>query len=131
MATERDLAQQLLRRAGDDQAAAAALFGAEGVPDAIVGFHAQQAVEKALKAVLAVRGVEFPFTHDIGLLLALCERAAVPAAPGLAEVDLLTPYGARLRYGSEDPGPVDRATALELAGLAVQWARERVAAGDA
>ena len=32
-----------------------------------IGFHAQQAVEKAIKAVLACRGVVFPFTHDLKL----------------------------------------------------------------
>jgi HEPN domain-containing protein len=31
----------------------------------IVGFHCQQAVEKALKAVLAERGADFPYTHDV------------------------------------------------------------------
>ena len=43
------------------------------VTDAIVGFHAQQAVEKAFKAVLAMVGAEFPFTHNIALLMQLCE----------------------------------------------------------
>jgi HEPN domain-containing protein len=51
------------------------------VTDSIVGFHAQQAVEKSLKAVLAVKGVDFPFTHDIEGLVELCEAegAALPA----------------------------------------------------
>lgn len=33
-----------------------------GVTDVIVGFHAQQGVGKSIKAVLAARGVNFPFT---------------------------------------------------------------------
>jgi hypothetical protein len=55
MATGHDLAEQLLRRAVDDEAAARAMLSLESVTDAIVGFHAQQAVEKSLKAVLAAR----------------------------------------------------------------------------
>jgi HEPN domain len=51
MANERDLAEQLLRLARDDEAAARAMLDVGAVTDAIVGFHAQQAVEKALKAV--------------------------------------------------------------------------------
>ncbi len=39
------------------------------VDDAIFGFHAQQAVEKALKAWLNVLGHEHPFTHDLSHLL--------------------------------------------------------------
>lgn len=58
MATGRDLAEQLLRRAADDEAAARAMLPLEPVTDAIVGFHAQQAVEKSLKAVLAARNVD-------------------------------------------------------------------------
>lgn len=61
MASQRDLAKQLLRRAGDDEAAAKAMLPVEAVTDAIVGMLAQQGVEKSIKAVLAARGVDFPF----------------------------------------------------------------------
>ncbi len=64
MAIGRDLAEQLLRKAVDDEEATRAMLPLEPVTDAIVGFHAQQAVEKSLKAVLAARDVEFPFVHD-------------------------------------------------------------------
>ena len=37
----------------------------EAFPDEIFGFHAQQAVEKALKSWLASLGVLFPKTHGI------------------------------------------------------------------
>ena len=65
MGDERDLAVQLLRRAADDEAAAKALLSIKSVTDVIVGQHAQQGVEKAIKAVLASQDVEFPFIHDI------------------------------------------------------------------
>ncbi|MBI4357047.1 MAG: HEPN domain-containing protein [Gammaproteobacteria bacterium] len=39
--------------------------------DGIFGFHAQQAIEKALKAWLCHLGKEYPKTHDIRLLLML------------------------------------------------------------
>jgi HEPN domain-containing protein len=42
-----------------------------------VGFHAQQAVEKALKVALTLTGVDYPKTHDIDFLLALVERHSV------------------------------------------------------
>ena len=44
-------AQILLIKAGEDEAA----LLQEGNPDSIAGFHAQQAVEKLLKALLAER----------------------------------------------------------------------------
>jgi HEPN domain-containing protein len=91
MATGRDLAEQLLRRAADDEAAARAMLPLESVTDAIVGFHAQQAVEKSIKAVLAARNVDFPFIHDIGGLAELCDEVGVSLPDELHGVDRLTP----------------------------------------
>jgi HEPN domain len=39
------------------------------VRDAIFEFHTQQAIEKLLKALIAAHWVEFPFTHNLQLLL--------------------------------------------------------------
>ena len=38
-------------------------------------FDAQQAADKAVKALLIARGVDFPYVHDLGLLLTLLEEA--------------------------------------------------------
>ena len=42
--------------------------------DDVVGYHAQQAVEKAIKAVLVLCGIDFPRTHDLDFLLARGRR---------------------------------------------------------
>lgn len=49
----------LLESARQDEKAVAALSPIRDIADAIVGFHAQQAVEKALKAVLSSAGIAF------------------------------------------------------------------------
>ncbi|HEX5527332.1 MAG TPA: HEPN domain-containing protein [Solirubrobacterales bacterium] len=49
----------VLRRLSDD----------DDVPDDVLGFHAQQAVEKMMKAVLALNGVTFERTHNLMYLL--------------------------------------------------------------
>jgi HEPN domain-containing protein len=124
MASQRDLAEELLALAVDDAVAAEALLDVGVVTDRIVGFHAQQAVEKALKAVLAIRGVEFPFTHSVGALAELSANAGTPLPPELSEVDRLTPFGVGLRYGAlDDLFPVARATALAWAEQTIAWAR--------
>jgi HEPN domain-containing protein len=123
MASQRDLAEQLLRLARDDEVAARAMLDVGAVTDAIIGFHAQQAVEKALKAVLAVRGVEFPFTHSLRALAELSTNADAPLPPELSEVDRLTPFGVGLRYGAlDDLVPITRATAIAWAEQTVAWA---------
>jgi len=62
MATNGDLARRLLGAARDDELAARSVLRVEGIADAIIGMLCQQAVEKAIKAVLSAKGTEFPFT---------------------------------------------------------------------
>jgi HEPN domain-containing protein len=126
MATGHDLAEQLLRRAVDDEAAARAMLPLEPITDAIVGFHAQQAVEKSLKAVLAARNVDFPFIHDIEGLADLCEKAGARLPDELNGVNRLTPYAAGLRYDDDQPSIVARDAALTWATAAVTWAQGEV-----
>jgi len=54
--TPLDLAASLLMKARDDLRALRVLAQHAEVSDEVVGFHAQQAVEKAVKAVLTARG---------------------------------------------------------------------------
>jgi HEPN domain-containing protein len=122
MPGEADVPQVLLGLARDDELAARSLLSVEGVTDAILGFHSQQAVEKSLKAVLAHRGVEFPFTHDLDGLLELCQGNGVDVPEELSDVDHLSPYGVQLRYGTIRPSVLDRDQALRWAASAVDWA---------
>jgi HEPN domain-containing protein len=126
MATGHDLAEQLLHKAADDEAAVRAMLPLESVADTIVGFHAQQAVEKSLKAVLAAREVEFPFIHDIGGLADLCGEAGTSLPEELDGADRLTPYAAGLRYDDDQPSIVARETALSWAAAAVAWAMGQI-----
>ena len=130
MAGQHDLAVLLLGLAADDEAAARAMLDVPSVTDSIIGFHAQQAVEKALKAVLASRGVEFPFTHLLARLMDLCDSAGAPVGPALFEARRLTPYAARLRYGTEVSTDVTRAEAASWAADAIAWARDMVGSGS-
>jgi HEPN domain-containing protein len=122
MSDDADVPQVLLGLARDDELAAKSLLSVEGVTDAILGFHAQQAVEKSLKAVLAFREVEFPFTHDLDGLLELCQGHGVEVPEELSDVDRLSPYGVQLRYGAIQPSILDRGEALRWAASAIDWA---------
>lgn len=98
------------------------MLGVDDVSDAIVCFHAQQAVEKALKAALAARGVDFPFTHDLAALAELSGNEGLILPSEFGDIDRLTPYGARIRYGGGDPGTVKPEVAVEWAKVALAWA---------
>jgi HEPN domain-containing protein len=126
MSSPIDLPQLMLGLARDDEFAARSLLAVDGVADAILGFHAQQAVEKSLKAALASRAIDFPYTHDLDGLLELCETNGLKAPSELEGVDRLAPYGVRMRYGTTHAAPLDRAQALLWATTAVQWAQSMI-----
>lgn len=67
-------ARSLLRLAGVDHDAMRATVDLPLVADSIFGFHAQQAVEKALKAWLQIRDIPYPATHDLVRLLQYVAR---------------------------------------------------------
>jgi HEPN domain-containing protein len=55
-------------------------------------FDAQQAAEKALKAVLVLGGRRFPKTHDLAELLHLVAATGLRLPPEVLEAKRLTPY---------------------------------------
>ena len=66
-------------------------------PTDTVGFHAQQCVEKYLKAFLVLEDIDFPKTHDIGKIVALLPgRVRVPLT--VEEQRHLTNYATVTRY---------------------------------
>ena len=86
---------------------------AEAFDDEIFGFHAQQAIEKSLKAWAAILGREYPLTHDISALLDLLESSGqdVERYWDLVEYNV---FAVRFRYESlEVPDePLDRAASV-------------------
>jgi HEPN domain-containing protein len=68
------------------------------VPDEVVGFHAQQSIEKLFKALLSHLKVAFRKTHDLTELLDLLGTSGVEVPPNIAQVRQLGPYAAEFRY---------------------------------
>ncbi len=97
MKSPRDLALALLEKAAHDLVAARATIATGDAMDTVC-FHAQQAVEKDLKALLALKDVEYPWRHDLGELLTLV-RTHYPDLNFQTE-DLLelSPYAVEARY---------------------------------
>jgi HEPN domain-containing protein len=120
------LAESLLRKANEDLYAATCLSKAPEASLWTVGFHVQQAVEKALKAVLMDRGIRYPFTHDIKALIELLEKASLPLPPDARDLPYLTPFGTLFRYEDEEWGLPESLNAdrmLAWAESTTTWAR--------
>ena len=89
-------------------------------------FDAQQAAEKAIKAIFTSRGVEFPYTHDLDRLLSLLEEAGDTIPEEVRQAETLTDYAWVSRYPSATP-PVSEqayADAIGMAEAVVRWAEE-------
>jgi HEPN domain-containing protein len=83
-------------------------------------FHAQQAVEKYLKAFLTHHEATFPYTHNLAKLLDLCVRIDDVFQSLLPQIEPLTPYAVRLRYDSSFWPSAEAAEEARSAALAVR-----------
>ena len=109
-------ASRWLAKANDDLTVAdIVLKAAHGVNWAAC-FHAQQATEKALKALLVLYGIDFPRSHALERLLALipADPASIFDGESVAE---LTPWAVAGRYPEDIPNP-DAATTRRLIAAA-------------
>jgi HEPN domain-containing protein len=117
-----EVAALLVRRARGDGRAAEKLSEDPEIDDGVIGFHAQQAVEKSLKAALTSSAVEYPETHDIDFLVMLAGRGSIEVPRPVASAGWLTPWAAEFRYDDPPLESLDRGSANEIAGCAVEWA---------
>jgi HEPN domain-containing protein len=91
-------------------------------------FDAQQAADKAIKAVFMSVGLAFPYVHDLGRLLTLLRGAGVRIPKYVVEADRLTRFAVESRY----PGLSGHVTlrefrrALRIADAVVRWAERQV-----
>ncbi len=87
-------------------------------------FQAQQAAEKAIKALLIHRHVDFPYVHDLAQLLTLLEQAGETIPQSIRQAERLTRFAVFTRYPGLAPS-VDQheyADAVNLAEHVVRWA---------
>jgi HEPN domain-containing protein len=120
-------ASRLVRLAERDFRAFMVLGAHPDVDLAITCFHAQQAVEKALKAALTVSRLTFPRTHNLEELASLIADAggSLPLPP--REFRLLNPFAVQFRYDDQAIALLTRDEAQRIASLTLAWATAVVA----
>ena len=92
-----DQAGKLLLMSSKDMKAMALMMSPESIDDEIFGFHAQQAVEKSLKAWIGVIGGTYSFTHDLWVLLMTLRELGCDIEK-FQHFIMLSPFAAQLRY---------------------------------
>ena len=101
------------------------------VPDAYLEdlcFEAQQAAEKAIKAVMIARNIDFPYVHNLALLLSILEEEGESVPNDIRRATRLTPYSVDIRYpGVEQPvSEHEYESAIEVAEAVIRWAADRL-----
>ncbi len=109
----RDLATRFARKARSDEIALERLADDSDVPDDLIGFHAQQALEKLLKAALAQAGVAPPRIHDLGELMARLADIGLSPPTSASEARALVPWAVEFRYDDILDERLDRAAACK------------------
>lgn len=111
-----------MRKAQDDLLAGRAILSGDLSSYETASFHAQQAAEKAVKALLVRHQIHFGKTHDLRELLETAEPVSPGIVAALAEAHELTPYAVPARYpGDIGPASADDARRhLALAQRAVE-----------
>jgi HEPN domain-containing protein len=93
-----DYARVLLNMAEKDLGALRGMSDSAVFVDEVFGFHAQQAVEKSMKAWLSLLGVDFPKIHDLEWLLAMLEEHGEKVPEDFHDLVDLTDFAVQYRY---------------------------------
>lgn len=91
-------------------------------------FDAQQASEKAIKALLIARQIDFPYTYDLSHLLTILEARGESIPDAIRRPEELTRYAAHTRYpGFAEPvSESEYQEAIAIAEAVVRWAESRL-----
>lgn len=96
-------------------------------PEEVMGFHAQQACKKLIKAVLVRHGVVFERTHDLAALAALCDAHGVPAPADRNMLRILNNFAVRFRYDTCPAALIDIVATSSLVETLTEWATREIA----
>ena len=99
---------------------------------AALGFHAQQSIEKALKAVCVLRDIEFRRTHDLVALAELIRGSDMDLPVSVDSLRLINPFAVEFRYDDEIVPSITRDELEAFVMKVLSWAMQclELGAGD-
>ena len=118
-------AQRLLRLALRDRDTFELLRALPQASMAAIGFHAQQAVEKAIKSVCVMHGLEVRRTHDLAALAQSLIDAGQALPVALDDLRQLNPFAVEFRYDDEFNTSMTREALAATVHQVLAWARQR------
>jgi len=86
-------------------------------------FHAQQCAEKYLKALLLLKDVDFPKTHDLLTLDFLCSQNGIFTGFEKEKLILLSKHAVQTRYPGGQPTREEAKEMIEIALMVRKFSR--------
>ena len=119
-------ARALLRVAGRDWKTVELLLQHPDAPISSVCFHAQQYMEKAMKAVLVSNAVIFRRTHDLEELADLLEQKEIDPPLPKDQLKRLNPFAVTIRYEDMELTLIDIQTVAEMMENGQAWVERQI-----
>jgi HEPN domain-containing protein len=119
-----DQALRFLRIAEKDLRAFYVLKTAAQIDLSIICFHAQQVVEKCLKAVLIYYDKNPTRTHDLNNIAYLLTENEITLPLSIEEISKLNPYAVTFRYDDTDIEILTRDEAQQIVEAVYNWTKE-------
>jgi HEPN domain-containing protein len=128
----RTVVQRWLSKAWNDLRTAQTMIAVTSPPADTVCFHAQQCVEKCLKAFLTAANRHVEKTHDLTRLVELCSQVDQDFQRLRDIAVQLADYAVTGRYpdDSQDLSPEEAVTAAQLADEAMRFTRQKLGMGE-
>lgn len=100
----------------------------EGVILEALCFHAQQAAEKAIKAVFVKHDIHFPYTHNISKLISIIKDSGIDWPEELDDASMLTDYALQTRYPGSGVEVTEKEyqEAIQIAKATLDWAKNHI-----
>ncbi|WP_200242390.1 HEPN domain-containing protein [Lamprobacter modestohalophilus] len=130
MSVPRDEAQQLLQAGERDRLSFQLLAQTGRAPHETLGFLAQQACEKFIKAVMVLGAVRVVRTHDLEYLVELAQAGGVTVPLSVQQLRQLNPYAVAFRYESSGQVWLSETEAENMVEVLHQWARETFSSNE-
>lgn len=119
-------ADALLAAGIRDQTTLRLLRQFDEAPHETMGFHAQQACEKFLKAVLVSHGIVFERTHDLVSLFGLCASHGITIPVSTDTLRPLNTYAVTFRYEGCPVAMINMEDAAQTVATLFDWAKNLV-----
>ena len=122
----KEIAKDWAKKAEEDYKTSKILLKAEEFSPSIVGFHAQQCIEKYLKAFLANNDMAPPKIHDLVRLNVMCIGIDSDFENINDSLDFLNPFSVEFRYPGTDASVEEAQEAIEHAEKVRNFIREKL-----